>query len=277
MSNQGGEQSRGSQSGRGASGPQYVNISSDTSTYTEDSSMWSGQMHGYMPPSASESDMGNQWYYGSWDVPMPSYQSTSYSPIGNLGQFPGPQVHQSVAGAAAREHTVEQPGRQQVDPTLSMVHNLLSQVLQGQAGAGNGTPPPPDFLKIVTTMKTLGTYKCPPEFKKDVAIYYLEKEALDWWNSLDRQTYHTIFTWESFQEEFKRKYFPPEARDRMEQAFVALTQGNRSVREYEAEFIKLQKYVTYGYGDERAMVRKFLQGLKPEIGGRLQAVTYSSL
>ncbi|CAA7047612.1 unnamed protein product [Microthlaspi erraticum] len=204
------------------------------------------------------------------------------------------------AGAEAREHTVEQPGRQQVDPTLSMVHNLLSQVLQGQAGAGNGTPPPPDFLKIVTTMKTLGTYKfagnpdpyaadawmqcleknfaatrCPPEFKKDVAIYYLEKEALDWWNSLDRQTYHTIFTWESFQEEFKRKYFPPEARDRMEQAFVALTQGNRSVREYEAEFIKLQKYVTYGYGDERTMVRKFLQGLKPEIGGRLQAVTYT--
>ncbi|CAA7059149.1 unnamed protein product [Microthlaspi erraticum] len=63
----------------------------------------------------------------------------------------------------------------------------------------------------------------------------------------------------------------------MEQAFVTLTQGTKSVREYEAEFIRLQKYVNYGYGDDGVMVRKFLQGLTPEIGGRLQAVTYTHL
>ncbi|CAA7046738.1 unnamed protein product [Microthlaspi erraticum] len=63
----------------------------------------------------------------------------------------------------------------------------------------------------------------------------------------------------------------------MEQAFVTLMQGNKSVREYEAEFIHLQKYVNYGNGDDGVMVRKFLQGLTPETGGRLQVVTCTHL
>ncbi|CAA7046092.1 unnamed protein product [Microthlaspi erraticum] len=109
--------------------------------------------------------------------------------------------------------------------------------------------------------KNFAATRCPTEFKKDVAVYYLEKEALGWWNSVDRQTNHTIIIWEAFQREFRRKYFPLEARDRMEQAFVTLTQGTKSVREYEAEFIRLQKYVNYGYGDDGVMVRNSYKDL----------------
>lgn len=83
--------------------------------------------------------------------------------------------------------------------------------------------------------------------------------------------------WDTFKKEFERKNFPPEERDRMEQAFLRLEQGEKSVREYDAEFTKLSKYVYYGNGDEAIIVRKFLRGLRPEIGSRLQAVTSESL
>lgn len=83
-------------------------------------------------------------------------------------------------------------------------------------------------------------------------------------------------TWEEFCGEFERKYFPPEARDRLEAEFMRLEQGERSVREFEAKFTRLRRYVYYGYGDERAIVRKFMQGLKPELRSRLQAVEFRS-
>jgi len=83
--------------------------------------------------------------------------------------------------------------------------------------------------------------------------------------------------WDAFKQEFQRKYFPPEARDRMEQAFLRLEQGERSVREYESEFLKLSRYIYYEDGDEAVLVRKFLRGLKPEIESHLQAVNFVSL
>ncbi|XP_033139445.1 uncharacterized protein LOC117131303 [Brassica rapa] len=63
----------------------------------------------------------------------------------------------------------------------------------------------------------------------------------------------------------------------MEQAFLRLEQGERSVREYESEFLKLSRYIYYEDGDQAVLVRKFLRGLKPEIGSCLQAVNFVSL
>ncbi|CAA7046019.1 unnamed protein product [Microthlaspi erraticum] len=150
-------------------------------------------------------------------------------------------------------------------------------------------------------MKTLGTYhfegepdlyqadawlqsiernfaatRCPINFKKDVGIYYLRKDALNWWESVDRQKGQYVNTWEKFKHEFEQKYFPPEARDRLTQEFLRLEQGEKSVRAYEAEFMRLQRYASYCNEDDKALVRQFMQGLKPEIGGRLQSVTFTN-
>jgi len=43
-------------------------------------------------------------------------------------------------------------------------------------------------------------------------------------------------SWADFVAEFNAKYFPKEALDRMEARFLELTQGERSVREYDREF-----------------------------------------
>lgn len=100
---------------------------------------------------------------------------------------------------------------------------------------------------------------------------------MSWLESLARRQGATDMDWDTFKKEFQRKYFPPEARDRMKQAFLRLEQGGRNVREYEAEFLKLSRYIYYGNRDKALLVCKFLRGLKPEIGSRIQAVNFESL
>ncbi|XP_033134305.1 uncharacterized protein LOC117127762 [Brassica rapa] len=95
---------------------------------------------------------------------------------------------------------------------------------------------------------------CPDNFKKDVATYYLTKDASDWWDNVEEYYMGREIDWEYFKTKFERKYFPPEAKDRLEIQFLELTQGNRKVREYEAEFTKLRKYSHYGERNEEIAV-----------------------
>ena len=117
----------------------------------------------------------------------------------------------------------------------------------------------------------------PDNFKKDVAIYYLTKDASDWWDNVEEYYMGREIDWEDFKTEFERKYFPPEAKDRLEIQFFELTQGNRKVREYEAEFTKLRKYSPYGARNEDALIRRFIRGLRADLASRLQVVKFLSL
>ncbi|XP_031268455.1 uncharacterized protein LOC116126918, partial [Pistacia vera] len=161
---------------------------------------------------------------------------------------------------------------------------------------------PPEVSKVLSTMKNIGSYKfkggsdpieadkwitmmeknfeameCPEEYKKKIAVYYLEGDATGWWDSIDRQRGHNITSWESFKGEFERKYFPPEAKHRLERQFMNLVQGDRPVRSYESEFTRLRRHVFDGREDEATMIRNFMYGLKPELGSRLAGSNFSSL
>ncbi|XP_022572945.1 uncharacterized protein LOC106437272 [Brassica napus] len=186
--------------------------------------------------------------------------------------------------------------------------NLQYQALNAQREAQHAQPAPvpttshPDFLKIVMIMKNLGTKhyqggtdpceadvwlhnieqnfaatRCPEEFKKDVAVYYLEKDAISWWLCVERNFGDFNLSWADFRTAFVQKYFPPETRDRLEIKFMGLVQGGLSVRKYEAEFTCLRKYVNYGGDDEMMIIRKFLRGLNPYIRSRLEAVEFHRL
>ncbi|KAF3594000.1 hypothetical protein DY000_02021938 [Brassica cretica] len=39
-----------------------------------------------------------------------------------------------------------------------------------------------------------------------MAVYYLDKDAAEWWESRDRQVGHLVTTWVAFKKEFERKY-----------------------------------------------------------------------
>ncbi|XP_024007232.1 uncharacterized protein LOC112083437 [Eutrema salsugineum] len=85
----------------------------------------------------------------------------------------------------------------------------------------------------------LSIHKVPEDYKKDIAVDFLEGDAHNWWVSVEKRS-GGIDTFAEFEEEFNQKYFPSEAWDRLEQQFLDLTQGNRTVREYKVEFTRLR-------------------------------------
>ncbi|KAG7543335.1 Integrase catalytic core [Arabidopsis thaliana x Arabidopsis arenosa] len=92
--------------------------------------------------------------------------------------------------------------------------------------------------------------RCPEDYKKDIAIHFLEGNAHNWWLAVDKRKGGRIETFKDFEDEFNRKYFPSEAWDRLESDFLDLVQGRRTVREYEEEFNKLRRYVGRELEDE---------------------------
>ena len=75
--------------------------------------------------------------------------------------------------------------------------------------------------------KNFETLTCSEESKKKMAVYYLEKDAAEWWESRDRQVGHLVTTWAAFKKEFERKYFTPESKRRLQRQFANLVQEIR--------------------------------------------------
>ena len=91
--------------------------------------------------------------------------------------------------------------------------------------------------------RNFSSTRCPEEYKKDIAVHFLEGDAHNWWLALDKRTNGTIERFSDFEVEFNHKYFPAEAWDRLESQFLDLSQGRMTVREYEEKFNRLRCYV----------------------------------
>ncbi|XP_010463196.1 PREDICTED: uncharacterized protein LOC104743857 [Camelina sativa] len=83
-------------------------------------------------------------------------------------------------------------------------------------------------------------------------------------------------TWMDFVGEFSTKYFPQEALDRMEVRFLGLTQGNRTVRELDAEFSRLVGYAGRDLEPESAQVRRFLLALRDNLRTHCRVRSYAT-
>lgn len=114
-------------------------------------------------------------------------------------------------------------------------------------------------------VRNFSSTRCPEEYKRDIAVHFLEGDAHNWWLALDKRTNGTIERFADFEVEFNHKYFPAEAWDRLESKFLDLTQGRKTVREYEEEFNRLRKYVGRELEDEAVQVRRFIRGLRPDL------------
>ncbi|KAF3495785.1 hypothetical protein DY000_02053925 [Brassica cretica] len=88
---------------------------------------------------------------------------------------------------------------------------------------------------------------------------------------------HLVTTWAAFKQEFERKYFTPESKRRLQRQFANLVQGDKTVREYESEFMQLRRHVLRRQDDEETMISNFMFGLKPELENKLAVGNYESL
>ncbi|XP_061999060.1 uncharacterized protein LOC133716364 [Rosa rugosa] len=99
--------------------------------------------------------------------------------------------------------------------------------------------------------------------KRKIATFMLQGDARVWWNGTHRVMDVSTMTWNGFVELFRKKYFSPSVREKLEREFVSLVQGTKSVREYEAEFSRLYRFVRQM--DAESLAMKFQWGLNASI------------
>ena len=137
-------------------------------------------------------------------------------------------------------------------PLITAMKNMKTPHFEG------GTYPFQADQWLRTMEKNFETLTCSEESKKKMAVYYLDKDASEWWESRDRQVGHLVTTWAAFKQEFERKYFTPESKRRLQRQFANLVQGDKTVREYESVFMRLRRHVLRGQDDEETMISNFL-------------------
>ena len=109
-----------------------------------------------------------------------------------------------------------------------------------------------------------------------LAAFQLEGESQVWWDWVKTSRDIKAMTWVEFHELFMGKYFPAIARHAKAWEFLELKQGTMTVMEYVAKFTKLARFVDDYVATDMAKVRRFKDGMKFSIRGKIVGVPYKT-
>ena len=90
-----------------------------------------------------------------------------------------------------------------------------------------------------------------------------------WWNWAKTSRDLEAMNWAEFHDLFMGKYFPDTARHAKAQEFLELKHGTMTVLGYVARFTELARYADDNVATDIAKVRRFENGLKLSIQGRI--------
>jgi hypothetical protein len=111
--------------------------------------------------------------------------------------------------------------------------------------------------------------QCTEDQKVRFGTHMLAEEGDDWWVSLlpVLEQDGAVVTCAVFRREFLNRYFPEYVRRKKEIEFLELKQGDMSVTEYAAKFVKLAKFYPHYTAEtaEFSKCIKFENGFRPEI------------
>ena len=102
-----------------------------------------------------------------------------------------------------------------------------------------------------------------------LVAFQLEGEAQVWWNWAKTSRDLKAMTWAEFHDLFMGKYFSDTARHTKAQEFLELKHGIITVLEYVARFTELARFAHDYVATDMAKVRRFENGLKLSIRGRI--------
>ena len=105
--------------------------------------------------------------------------------------------------------------------------------------------------------------------KIKLSVFQLEGESQIWWDWVKASKDLKVMTWEEFRELFMSKFFPAFARHAKAREFLELKQGTMTVFEYVAKFTKLARFTDDYVATDMTKVRKFEDGLKLSIQGKI--------
>lgn len=128
---------------------------------------------------------------------------------------------------------------------------------------GGGT----DYLKAdhwLRNLKNCFKYvSCTELEKAKLAAFFLNGEAREWWDTLERHPNFLLLNLEGFEALFLEKYFSTSVRVKLQMEFFQLVQGTMTVREYETKFFELYRF-SQRLGDFE-LARMFEKGLNDKI------------
>ena len=102
-----------------------------------------------------------------------------------------------------------------------------------------------------------------------LAAFHLEGESKVWWDWVKTSRDLEAMTWGDLRELFMSKFFPASARHAKAWEFLELRQGAMTVLEYMAKFTYLARFGDDYVATDMAKVRKFEDGLKLSILGKI--------
>ena len=134
---------------------------------------------------------------------------------------------------------------------------------------GGGEPMEADhwFLQVSKILEAMEITSNSTRIRLDA--FQLEGESQVWWDWVNVSRNLEAMTWEEFRELFMGKYFPASARHAKAREFIELKQGTMTVLEYVAKFIELARFTDDYVATDMAEVRKFEDGLKLSIRGKI--------
>ena len=109
------------------------------------------------------------------------------------------------------------------------------------------------------------------------ATFQLEGESKVWWDWIKASRDLEAMTWEEFSGLFMEKYFPAFARHAKSRELLELRQGTMTVLEYVAKFTELTHFADDYVATYMAKVRKFEDGLKLSIQGKIVGLLLQDL
>ena len=110
-----------------------------------------------------------------------------------------------------------------------------------------------------------------------VVAFQIEGESQVWWDWVKASRNLEVMTWEEFRELFMGKYFSVSTRHAKAREFLELKQRTMTVLEYVAKFTKLAHFANDYVAMDTEKVRKFEDGLKLSIRGKIMGLLLQDL
>ncbi|KAI0511903.1 hypothetical protein KFK09_012537 [Dendrobium nobile] len=117
--------------------------------------------------------------------------------------------------------------------------------------------------------KTFDGMQCPSDRKVPLAVFLLDGEAEHWWVGQQEAKFqgrlNSLISWEEFSEVFRSWFVPPSAQQQMQESFLRLVQGSRTVLQYEAKFTALARYAPQLVSTSTEKCYRFMRGLRDSL------------
>ncbi|XP_012483029.1 uncharacterized protein LOC105797632 [Gossypium raimondii] len=118
---------------------------------------------------------------------------------------------------------------------------------------------------LEATERIMNDIDCTPEQKLQGTVSLLRDEAYQWWLSIEKGTQSDCLNWDFFKTASQGKYVGASYVNARRCEFMNLTQGDRFVAEYEAEFVRLSRYTRGIMASEYKKCVCFKDGLKDNL------------